>query len=199
MLTAATSGVNCHAEADTKARESPAKQPRTSGRVIIRAMNIQELFLKQKEALRGRTRQVTSLLREDHLTWRPVPGALSIGEMVRHLWVSEEGIRNLALNGDFSYFEKRIPGGLGAVLGIPRTIAIEIAALDSTQTETLAAAANFPLDRWEEDRAHGGLGFRRKVAIILFGINDHEVHHRAQLMTYLRILGTPVPEAIARR
>jgi len=25
------------------------------------------------------------------------------------------------------------------------------------------------------------------------------VHHRAQLMTYLRILGTPVPEAVQRR
>jgi uncharacterized damage-inducible protein DinB len=149
--------------------------------------------------LRARTRQVTSLLREEHLTWRPVPGALSVGEMVRHLWVSEQGMRNLALNGDFSYFEKRIPGGLAAVLGTPRTIAEEIAALESTQTETLAAAATFPLDRCEEERVHEGLGFRRKIAVILFGMNDHEVHHRAQLMVYLRMLGTPVPESIARR
>jgi uncharacterized damage-inducible protein DinB len=163
------------------------------------AMNIQELFLRQKEASRGRTRQVTSLLREDQLTWRPVPGALSVGEMLRHMWVSEQGIRNLALNGDFSYYEKRIPGGLNAVLGTPRTIADEIASLESTQTETLAAVASFPLNRWEEERVHEGLDFRRKVATILFGMNDHEIHHRAQLMTYLRMLGTPAEEAIARR
>jgi len=37
------------------------------------------------------------------------------------------------------------------------------------------------------------------VYAILLGINEHEIHHRAQLMTYLRILGTPVPEAIIRR
>jgi len=43
------------------------------------------------------------------------------------------------------------------------------------------------------------LGFRRKVGVILLGINEHEIHHRAQLMTYLRILGTPVPEAVTRR
>jgi uncharacterized damage-inducible protein DinB len=163
------------------------------------AMNIQELFLKQKEASRGRTRQVTSLLREDHMTWRPVPGALSIGEMLRHLWVSEQGVRSVALNGDFAYYEKRIPGGLSAVLGTPGTVAEEIAELERTQTETLAAVANFPLERWEEERVHEGLGFRRKIAVILFGINDHEVHHRAQLMTYLRMLGTPAPEAVARR
>lgn len=162
-------------------------------------MNIQELFLKQKEALRGRTRQVTSLLRENQISWRPVPGALSVGEMLRHMWVSEQGVRNVALNGDFSYYEKRIPGGLEAVLGTPRTIVEEIASLENTQAETLAAAAALPLERWEDERVHEGLGFRRKITVILFGMNEHEVHHRAQLMTYLRILGTPAPEAIARR
>jgi uncharacterized damage-inducible protein DinB len=170
----------------------------TSG-VIMRIMNIQELFLKQKESSRGRTRQVTSLLREDQITWRPVPGALSVGEMLRHMWVSEQGIRNLALNGDFSYYEKRIPGGLNAVLGTPRTIAGEIASLESTQMETLVAASAFPLHRWEDERVHEGLDFRRKIATLLFGMHDHEVHHRAQLMTYLRMLGTPAEEAIARR
>ena len=167
--------------------------------VIIDVMNIQELFLKQKEASRGRTRQVTSLLSEDHISWRPVSGALSIGEMLRHMWVSEQGVRNIALNGDFSYYEKRIPGGLSAVLGTPRTIAEEIASLESTQTETLIAVAALPMKRWEEERVHERLGFRRKIAFILFGMNDHEVHHRAQLMTYLRMLGTPAPEAVARR
>ena len=165
----------------------------------MQAVDIQELYLKQKEALRGRTRQVTSLLREDHITWRPVPDALSVGEMLRHVWVSEQGMRKIALSGNFTYLEKRVPGGLSAVLGAPRTIAQEIASLESTQAETLALAAAFPLDRWEEERVHEGLGIRRTVAQILFGLNDHEVHHRAQLMTYLRMLGSPVPEAVARR
>jgi len=143
-------------------RESAGRQ--FGDGVTMQSMNIQELYLTQKEALRGRTRQVTSLLREDHAAWRPVPGALSIGEILRHLWVSEQGMRNIALNGDFSYYEKRIPGGLSAVLGTPRTIAEEIASLESTQTETLALAAAFPLARWEEVRVHEGLGVRRAVA-----------------------------------
>jgi uncharacterized damage-inducible protein DinB len=180
-------------------REFKSVTRRITYGVIMLVMNIQELFLKQKEALRGRTRQVTSLLREEHVSWRPVPGALSVGEMLRHLWVSEQGVRNVALNGDFSYYEKRIPGGLDAVLGTPRTIAEEIASLEITQTETLAAVAALPLERWEDERVHEGLGFRRKIIVILFGMNEHEVHHRAQLMTYLRMLGTPAPEAVARR
>jgi hypothetical protein len=176
-----------------------AVQQRSFHRDIMSAMNIQELFLKEKEAIGLRTRQITLLLTEDHLTWRPVPGALCIGEIVRHLWVSEVGMRNLALNGDFSYYEKRIPGGLEAVLGAPRTIAEEVAALESTHADTLSLAASFPLEKWDDERVHDGLGFRRKIAMVMFGMNDHEVHHRAQLMTYLRMLGSPAPEAFARR
>lgn len=165
----------------------------------MRDMNLQEFYLKQKEAMRARTRQVTSLLREEHMGWRPVPGALRIGEMLRHMWVSEEGVRRVALEGNFAYYEKRIPGGLSAVVGTPQTLAEEIAALERVHAETLEAVARFPLERWEEERVHEGLGFRRKVAVILFGMSDHEVHHRAQLMTYLRMLGTPAPEQFVKR
>lgn len=162
-------------------------------------MNLQEFFLKQKEATRARTRQVFSLLREDHMTWRPVPGALSVGEMLRHMWVSEDGTRRVALEGNFAYYEKRIPGGLGAVIGTPKSLADEIAEIERTHTETLAAAASFPFERWEEERVHEGLGFRRKIVVILYGIHDHEGHHRAQLMTYLRMLGTPAPEPFVKK
>jgi uncharacterized damage-inducible protein DinB len=162
-------------------------------------MNVQELFLKQKEAGRARTRQVTELLREEHMNWRPVPGALSVGEMLRHMWVCEHGVRRVALEGDFAYYEKRIPQGLSAVVGTPRTLAEEIAGIERVHCETLAEVSRFPVERWEEERVHDGLGIRRKIVVILFGINEHEVHHRAQLMTYLRMLGTPAPEPFVRR
>jgi uncharacterized damage-inducible protein DinB len=162
-------------------------------------MDIKELFLKQKEAMRVRTRQVTSLLREDEMDWRPVPGALGVGEMLRHMWVSEEGVRRVALAGDFTYYEKRIPHGLSAVVGKPRTLAEELESLEKVHTETLAEVAQLPLERWDDVRVNEQFGIRRKIAVILFGINEHEVHHRAQLMTYLRMLGTPAPEPFVRK
>jgi len=58
--------------------------------------------------------------------------------------------------------------------------------------------AAVPPDLFDEERANPALNFRRKIAVILFGINEHEVHHRAQLMTYLRMLGTPAPEPFKR-
>jgi len=162
-------------------------------------MDIKELFLKQKEAQRARTREVLALVRPEMLAWRPEKDALSVGEMLRHLWVSEEGVRRLALEGSFAYYERRIPEGLRAVLGTPRALAEELADIEHVHNETLAAVRAFPAEQLETERVHEGLGFRRKVSVILLGINEHEIHHRAQLMVYLRILGSPVPEAIRRR
>ena len=162
-------------------------------------MNIKEFFLKQKQTIRGRTRQATALIRPENFSWRPEKDALSVGEMLRHLWVSEEGVRRVALEGNFTYYETRIPHGLRAVIGTPVNLDEELARLESVHEETLAAVQALPLERWDDERAHAGLGIRRKIGVILMGINEHEIHHRAQLMTYLRILGSPVPEATARR
>lgn len=155
--------------------------------------------MKQKEAIRTRTRQVAGMVRPEQMAWRPEKDALTIGEMLRHLWVSEEGVRRVALEGNFAYYEKRVPEGLRSTVGTPHPLEEELANLERVHRETLAAASAFPIERWDDERAHEGLGFRRKIGIILLGMNEHEVHHRAQLMTYLRILGTPVPEAINRR
>ena len=161
-------------------------------------MDLKEFFLKQKEVIRGRTRQVTGMIRPAYLDWRPEKDALSVGEMLQHLWVSEEGVRRVALEGNFAYYETRIPKGLRAVLGKQGTREEELANLERVHRETLDAVKGFPFERWEEERVHEGLGFRRKIGVILLGINEHEIHHRAQLMAYLRMLGTPVPEAVRR-
>jgi uncharacterized damage-inducible protein DinB len=161
-------------------------------------MTLQEFFPKQKEAIRKRSEEVFALLRPEHMNWKPEKGALSVGEMLRHLWVSEEGVRRVALDGNFAYFETRIPKGLRAITGSPTTLEEELKNLARVHRETLQAVAARPAELFEEERAHPGLGYRRKVAVILLGINEHEVHHRAQLMTYLRMLGTPAPEPFKR-
>lgn len=157
-------------------------------------MDIKELFLKQKEATRKQTRNIFPLIPADKLNWKPEKDALSPGEMLRHMWMSEEGVCRVALDGDFSYYEARIPQGLRAVLGAPRTAEEEIKDLERVHEETLARVAAFPLERFEEERAHEEMGFRRTVHVILYGIIAHEIHHRAQLMTYLRLLGAGLTE-----
>ena len=162
-------------------------------------MTLQQFFLKQKEAIRARTRDIFATLRPEHMEWKPEPGALNVGELLRHLWASEEGVRRCALHGDFTYYEIRVPKGLHAVMGTPGSLEEEVKNAERVHRETVAAVAALPEAVFDEERAHEDLGFRRKVAVILFGLNEHEIHHRAQLMTYLRMLGTPVALKVARK
>ena len=156
-------------------------------------MTLPQFFLKQKEAIRARSRDVFGMIRPADMGWKPENGALTVGELLRHLWVSEEGVRRCGLDGDFGYYEIRVPKGLHAVMGSPGSLEDELKNLERVHAETIQAVAALPETAFDEERSHAALGFRRKAAVILFGINEHEIHHRAQLMTYLRMLGTPVP------
>ncbi len=158
-------------------------------------MEFRDLFLKQKEAIRKRTREALALIRPEHLDFRPEKDALTVHEMVRHLWKSEEGVRQVALEGDFAYYQSRIPRGLRATLDRFQSLDEELANLERVHQETLAAVAKAPAEIFDLERVNAELNYRRKVWAILLAINEHEIHHRAQLMTYLRMLGTPIADA----
>jgi hypothetical protein len=157
-------------------------------------MEFREIFLKQQEAIHKRMVEILGMVRPEHMDWRPQKDALSVGEMLQHLWVSEEGVRRVALEDDFAYYQTRIPKGLRATLGPGPSLEANLANIARVHGETMAAVAACPAEVFEQERARAELGYRRKVWAILLGINEHEIHHRAQLSTYLRILGAPVPD-----
>src|SRR5207253_1459618 len=101
--------------------------------------------------------------------------------------------REVPLYNRWDYYERRIPEGLFAILGEVNDIDQEIAALEKTHHETMDLIAKAPEEIFEQEFRYDKFNFRRKGYVILFGIIEHEIHHRAQLMTYLRILGHPVP------
>ena len=157
-------------------------------------MDFRELFLKQKEVTRKRTRTIFPRIPRDNVRWAPVAGALSLGQLLRHIWHSESGVREVVLYDRWHYHERRIPEGLFAILGEVRDMDEEIRSLEKTHQETLDLVAQMPQERFEQEFRNDQFGFRRKGYVILLGIIEHEVHHRAQLLTYLRILGIPNPE-----
>ena len=151
-------------------------------------MDLKEFFLKQKQAAHSNSIKVFGLIPPGQLGWRPAEGMLSLGEIVRHVWMSEEGVRRVALEDRWDYYEKRVPQGLFAILGEVVSLPEELAQLDRVHQQTLAAAAAFPLEHWEDERRNDRYGVNRSVAVMLFGINEHHVHHRAQAGAYLHLL-----------
>jgi len=151
-------------------------------------MDLKEFLLKQKQATHKGTLDVVSKIPPDRLAWRPAQGMLSLGEITRHIWMSEEGVRRVALEGKWDYYEKRVPQGLSAILGEVQSLEAEVARIEKIHQDTLREVGAFPLERWEEERANEEFNIRRRVYVFLFGINEHQIHHRAQIGVYLHIL-----------
>ena len=151
-------------------------------------MDLKDFFLKQKQAIHQGTLGVLSKIPAEQIGWRPAEGMLSLGEIARHLWMSEEGVRRTALEGDWGYYEKRVPQGLFAILGEVKSLTDELVQIEKVHQETLRDVQAFPLERWKEERVNDQFNIRRKVFVMLFGINEHQIHHRAQVGAYLHIL-----------
>ena len=151
-------------------------------------MDLKEFFLKQKQAACKNSLKVFGAIPPDRLNWRQAEGMLSLGEIERHVWMSEEGIRRVALEDRWDYYEKRVPLGLDGILGEVRSLEHELERLDEINQQTLSSVANFPLERWQEERKDDRFNVRTKVAVMLFGINEHHAHHRAQAGVYLHVL-----------
>lgn len=151
-------------------------------------MDLKEFFLKQKQATHKNTLKVFEAIPPDQLDWRPAGGMLSLGQIVRHVWMSEEGVRTVALHERWDYYEKRVPLGLFGILGDVLSLPEELARLNQVHQDTLEAAAAFPLERWEEERRNDKFNIALRVAVMLFGITEHHAHHRAQAGVYLRLL-----------
>ena len=151
-------------------------------------MDLKAFFLKQKQAAHQSTLKVLGAIRPDQLGWRPAEGMLSLGEIARHIWMSEEGVRRVAIEDRWDYYERRVPLGLFVILGEVGSLAEELASLERVHEDTMAAAEAFPLERWQEERRNESFNIRRTVAVMLFGINEHHTHHRAQAGVYLHLL-----------
>jgi uncharacterized damage-inducible protein DinB len=151
-------------------------------------MDLKEFFLKQRKATHQNDLTVYSKIFEENAHWRPAKDMLTLGELVQHVAMSEEGVRRAALFEDWSYYEKRVPLGLSGILGEVRSIREELASLEKVYKDTLREVAEFPVQRWQEERVSTAFGIDRRVAVMLYGINEHHTHHRAQAGTYLHIL-----------
>lgn len=151
-------------------------------------MDLKEFFLKQKQASYKNSLKVFQAIPPDQLDWRPAADMLSLGQIVRHVGMSEAGVRRVAIENVWEYYEKRVPLGLFKLLGEVTSVPDELSVLERIHQETMSAVEAFPIERWEEERRNDAFGVRTKVVVMLFGINEHNTHHRAQVGTYLHIL-----------
>lgn len=153
-----------------------------------------EWLMKLKEETFTRTMRVAPLCQRDKLMWAPSPGALTLGQILRHMHRAELN-RMRVLRGEIDtkeYYRLRhgdttLEQHLGAITDLDAELDAMRAAHAHT-VDTLRSMTDpdlYAMTPW-------GKGEVTRLAAVILMI-EHDAHHRGQLATYLRILGVPNP------
>ena len=142
-------------------------------------------FLNHFEKVRGRTRRVAACIPEDRIEWSYKPGAFTLGDLVRHIAVTERYIWAETVSQRPTRYlthGRDLADGRDHVLAFLDRLHEESMALFRALTpEALASKCATPegtkLTTWKWLRM----------------MPEHEIHHRGQLYTMLGMLDVPVP------
>jgi uncharacterized damage-inducible protein DinB len=146
-----------------------------------------EMINEHWERIRAVTLQFLDLLSEDELNWRPEPEAFTCGQQLLHIALTEDYYSSGVFGGE--WWDKtrlRLPKQSPRTDELRRYFAevrerskVHLASLGPADLDRATPFPNGPADlplRWW-----------------LWFILEHEVHHKAQLSVYFRLLGKLAP------
>jgi uncharacterized damage-inducible protein DinB len=132
------------------------------------------------------TLQSLDLVTDGDLEWRPGPDHYTLGQQFLHIAQSEDLQVQAHLRGNWDYELARFPDR------VPRVDELR-ARLRETRSRTVAALEELDAGRLDEPLEHGGDQPARTLRWWLWLLIEHEVHHKAQIAVYLRLMGKTPP------
>src|ERR1043165_6899681 len=143
-----------------------------------------EPFIKRWNHTHKQSVRLLCVAPNDQFGWRTCEGAMTLGELMNHLWLGERGLVEAALTGEIPQNKPD-----------PKTSTEElVATFDQSHNELVArVAALTPQQLGEEIAPFGGKYGTMTRESLLQTMREHEIHHRGQLYVYLRMLGVDVP------
>ncbi|MGJ1205857.1 DinB family protein [Sphingobacterium lactis] len=153
-------------------------------------MSIKEGFLVELERETNNTKRILDRLKDEDLNFKPHEKSMSLGELAGHVvelhnWVSGALTRN-----DFNLAKDYTPFR-------PSTVAELKSALEEGYKKNEQTLDQFPEEEWFTKWTmrvdNYVIGEMPKLGALRFVITNHLIHHRGQLVVYLRLLDIPVP------
>lgn len=139
-------------------------------------------------ALKNETRTTKKILEAvpaDKASYRPDECAKTANELLRHIAVAENFFLEAPLNGAFN------PGGV-KIPESAKTPAEVAAWYEETVNKNLDALSKLSGEQLAKILDFRGLFQQEAVMFLQFGL-VHGIHHRGQLSTYLRPMGSKIP------
>jgi len=152
---------------------------------------IAEPLLAELEQEAQSTRRMLERVPGGHLSWRPHPTSLTLGELALHVATIPGDFAKLLSQDtfDFEGFEYQAPVLSSAADLIPALEASAAAAADWLSRLDDQAATTV----WRATEGKREILAAPRIALVRSMMFNHWYHHRGQLAVYLRQLEVPVP------
>jgi uncharacterized damage-inducible protein DinB len=142
-------------------------------------------FLDYFEKVRNRTRRIAELIPADRIEWTFKPGSMTLGDLVRHLAVTEREMWAENVSGRPSRYRSHGPelaSGKEAVLAF----------LEQKHEEAMTIFAGLSPEAYAGRCVTPG-GTELAVEKWLRAMIEHEAHHRGQMYMMLSMLNVTTP------
>lgn len=139
-----------------------------------------EAFFSNWDRVHAQSTRVMRVAPADKFSWRPVDGSMTLGELMCHLPGAEAYLVGFMTG---SKIDVNLEG--------LQTADEVVEAFERVHEAAKSAVAQLTSEQLEEEVS---LGFKTMTKrTLLYGMLEHEIHHRGQLYTYIRIAGVVPP------
>ena len=128
------------------------------------------------------TKKVISAVPQDKSEWKPDPKSMYARELCNHITTADIFFLDGIINGEFA----------GADTPVPATVAEILKNYEGTFNDRLAKVKALPVEKLTKPVSFFGVMELPAVAYLNLMLM-HTAHHRGQLSTYLRPMGSKVP------
>jgi len=147
-------------------------------------------WLEKWENSKNYTLEALQLIPDSSLTFRPTEDQMSVQEQIQHISGNVFGLSRRFLDYEPKDFdEEALREKLSAEV-LSREELTEL--LTSAYAFGVAAINNLPAKRWDEEVSNFFAGPKSR-RVIVYLLQDHATHHRAQVLIYMRLLGITPP------
>ncbi len=140
-------------------------------------------YIKSWNRIHEQSKKIMAVAPDGKYDWKPCDSAMSLGELMNHLWLAEAGLIQAVLSGAYPSESPAKITSTGDLL----------AAFDKSHKEAVAKVSSLTPEQLSEEIAPFGPDAKMSRMALLHLTHEHEIHHRGQLYTYLRIAGCEVP------
>ena len=154
-------------------------------------MRIVDPFIEELIMEASTTERVRERVPEAHLTWRPHPKSMSLGQLALHVATLPRQLTEFVAEDDLDF---------SAAAGGPPTVSGQqelLQAFTAGVAQARSYLANLSDERatatWRLMNGERQLFAAPRAAVLRSFLFNHWYHHRGQLLVYLRLLDVAVP------